>query len=175
MNELKKDTFTECLVKIERTKKINTLIILIWTVFILLGLGLALVGYLVSVVALLMFPLCIVCLYLAYFLTSRLNAEFEYINTNGEIDIDRIINGKKRQTMASFECNSIDNVERYNPERHKASVEKRIYHACTPGNDSYAITVRHPKGGVYTVVITPDEDFKESLKSYLPYNLKKLI
>ncbi len=172
MYEIKYDTFSECLVKPNPNKKTKALLTLIWVAFSLLALGLIFVSIKEQTLGIIFVPLAIFCIYLAYHLTSKLNAEFEYINTNGEIDIDRIINGKKRQTMANFKCSSILKIEKFDSNIHKQDAKKRIYHACSANNDSYVFTIKHPKGGVYTLVLELTNDFIESLKKHLPYELK---
>ncbi len=169
------DTFCEYLVKPKLNNNSKAILIGIWVAFLLLAIGLSVISALNSALGVLLIPLAVVCIYLAYHLTSKLNAEFEYINTNGEIDIDRILNGKKRQNMANFKCSSIERIESYNRTLHKQDAKKRVYHACTADENSLVLTIRHPKGGVYTLVLERNEDFIESMKKHLPFELKNKI
>ncbi len=169
------DTFAECLVKVKFNKSTKTILTVIWVSFILLALGFGYVSSKYHTIGILLIPIAVLCIFVAYHLTSKLNAEFEYINTNGEIDVDRIINGKKRQTMATFKCSAIERIEKFNPMIHKQDAKKRIYHACTADDNSQVLVIRHPKGGVYTLVMCMDDDFIQSLKKYLPYELKNKL
>lgn len=172
------DTFIEQLVVIKSTAKTNALKIAIWCGALLLSAGLVILGAMYE--ALTFFALLVVAavFYVAYVLTVRFNQEFEYINTNGEIDIDRIINKKDRQRMATFKCMEIENIEKYNKAIHsqsKSDYSKNVYFGCTPDDNSLAFTIRHPKKGAYILVISPNEQFKESMKKFLPYILKNKI
>ncbi|HEX3030256.1 MAG TPA: hypothetical protein VHT34_13385, partial [Clostridia bacterium] len=47
-------------------------------------------------------------IYVAYYLATSKNIEYEYIYTNGELDIDRIIAQKRRRRMFSTSCKNFD-------------------------------------------------------------------
>lgn len=171
------DIFVEQIVPIKNNAKKVTIKMALWTVASLLSVGLIVLAIFKTVLAFVFLLLAAAILFGAHYLCGQLNVEYEYIITNGEIDIDRIVNKSKRHRMATFNCASVEKIEKFDSIKHKANndKDKRIYHACTPTSDAYSITVRHPKGGVYTVVIIPDERFKEAMKKYLSYNLKSCI
>ena len=176
MNNIQSDIFTEQLVKIEFTGKLKRMVITIWVCCILMAVGLIAYSIVNPTFSAIYVLIAAVCIYLGYFLTSRANAEFEYINTNGEIDIDRIINGKKRQTMATFNCNTILNIEKYDSKKHIANKSNpNLYFGCTPKDNSLVLTIRKPRGGSYSVVLDLNEEFKNSMKRYLSYDLKNKL
>jgi hypothetical protein len=152
------------------------MIIAIWVCCVLMAAGLIAYSIINPTFSAIYVLIAAICIYLGYFMTSRANAEFEYINTNGEIDIDRIINGKKRQTMATFNCNSIADIEKYDAKKHIANKSNpNLYFGCTPKEDSLVLTVRKAKGGTYRVVLDLNDDFKNSMKRYLSYELKNKL
>ncbi len=175
MDYVKNDTFVEQLVEIKRTGKIKAVKVLIWVMCILLGLGLLASCILYRPAAFILMLLACGVFALPYFLCSQLNNEFEYIYTNREIDIDRIINQKKRIRMANFTCDDIQKIEKYDPKKHYTIKERRIncYFACTPDENAYAFFISHPRNKYYILVMTPDEEFKDALKKGLPYLMKK--
>lgn len=176
MNNIQSDIFTEQLVKIEFTGKLKRMVITIWVCCILMAVGLVVYSIINPTFSAIYVFIAAVCVYLGYFLTSRANAEFEYINTNGEIDIDRIINGKKRQTMATFNCNAILNIEKYDSKKHIANKSNpNLYFGCTPNENSLVLTIRKPRGGSYRVVLDLNDEFKNSMKRYLSYELKNKL
>lgn len=176
MNMIQTDVFAEQLVKIEITGKIKTMVITIWVCCLLLAAGLIAYSFISPALSAIYIALAIASVAFAYFMTSKANAEFEYINTNGEIDIDRIINKKKRQTMATFECSAIEDIVKYDPKVHKiSSSNNNLYFGCTPDEDSLVLTVRKPKGGTYRLVLSLNEEFRSSIKRYLPYILKNKL
>ena len=117
------------------------------------------------------------CFFCAFYLCGQFNIEYEYAITNRDIDIDRIVNKKKRIRMASFTCSDIENIEKYDPKRHFADKNSSInvYFGCTPDENSYAFRVKHPKKGHYILVLTPNEQFKDAVRKFVSYNLKNAI
>ena len=167
------DTFVEQLVEIKKTVKQKIVISLIWVCgFIIVAIFVA-ISMFIKNAFIFSVPLALLVVLLAFHLNSRLNLEFEYINTNGEIDIDCIINKSKRQRMATFPCSSIEKIERFDERLHKDGQNgyNNIYFACSKNTRNFAITVRCKKGS-YTVVMNPSEEFIESMTRFLPLTLK---
>ncbi len=170
------DHFAEQLVKIEFKGKLKSMVITIWVCCILLAAGLILYSLINPNSSIINIIIAAASLFLGYFVTSKANTEFEYIFTNGEIDIDRITNKKKRQTMATFKCSSIEKIESYNPKKHIANNKNpNLYFGCTPDENSVVLTIKKPKGGVYHLVLALDDNFKNAIKRYLPYELKNQL
>lgn len=168
------DIFKEQLVVIKPTAKTFIIKALIYLVAVLFAIGALVFSFLRPSLATIALLIAAGAVYLGYRFASKLNIEYEYINTNGEIDMDCIINKKDRQRMATFNCQDIEDIKKYNPEIHKTKSTdgKDIYFACTPDEESIALRIRHPKKGYYTIVFAPNEDFKESMRKSLPYLLK---
>lgn len=168
------DIFKEQIVAIKPTAKTTIIKIMIYAIAILLALGCFVFSILRPDLAFFATLIGAAAVFFGYKFASKLNIEYEYINTNGEIDVDCIINKRDRQRMATFNCADIEDIKKYNPAIHKnkSSDGKDIYFACTPDENSYAIKIKHPKKGYYTIVFAPNEEFKESMKKFLPYLLK---
>lgn len=102
------DVFVEQIVAIKKTGKDFAAYVGI----VLLALILMLIGYIfltsifIVVAAVVMFG--------AYKLFLRLNIEYEYIITNGTMDIDKIIAKSSRKRMISFDVALIQRIEKYN-------------------------------------------------------------
>ncbi len=171
------DTFVEQLVVIKNTAKIKAVKISIWTVCTLMALGLIAFAILNSSLAFLMLLVAAACFFCAYYLCGQLNNEFEYIITNRDIDIDRIINKKKRIRMAAFTCSDIEDIEKYDPLRHVADKSRNInvYFGCTPDERALCFKVKHPKNGHYYLVLTPNDEFRDAVRKFVAYNLKSKI
>ena len=96
------DVFIEKLVKRQKTIVDILLIILIIA-------GTLLLSYLIMMfIPQFAMILIIGLFYLAYVLISKLNIEYEYALTNGELDIDMIINQKQRKRLLSVNCRDFD-------------------------------------------------------------------
>lgn len=171
---VKNDIFAEQLVSIKNTGKVLALRLFIWIMGALLAVGLVLLGIFKNSLSFISLILAVAALYGAYYLNTRFEQEFEYSNTNGEVDIDRIINKQSRQRMAQFKCDDIFDIRPFdaNAKLTAKREEKDIYFACTPGSSSYVFKIKHPKRGHYYLVLDPDGEFKESLLKTLPYILK---
>ncbi len=171
------DTFIEQLVVIKNGGKVKTAKISIWAVCILLSLGLIAFSILNPTLAFIMLMLAAAAIFCAYYMCGQLNNEFEYIITNRDIDIDRIVNKKKRIRMASFTCSDIEDIEKYDPNKHFADKTRNInvYFGCTPDETALAFKVKHPKNGYYFLVLTPNDEFREAVRKFVVYNLKTKI
>lgn len=171
------DTFIEQLVIIKSSAKVKAVKIGLWVVCALLAAGLIVLSILKPSLAFFLLLIAAACFFCPYYMCGQLNIEYEYILTNRDIDIDRIVNKRKRIRMASFTCSDIEDIEIYNPDKHFQEKNGRInvYFGCTPDENAYAFKIKHPKKGHYILVMTPNDDFKNGLKKFLPYNLKNKI
>ncbi len=137
------DIFHEHLVKMRKDSKSLGMLALIW--------GVTLTILFVAVWLLLVYlPLCLLLvgfgLYSAVQLTKMLDGEYEYILTNGEIDIDVIIGKSKRNRIITFNCADIERIEKYNAQNPLSKREKfdktGIY--CNKDDaDAYSLVFKH--------------------------------
>lgn len=172
------DSFVEQLVPIKTGGNVLALKISIWVVCSLMFLGLVVISFINPSLAFVFLILAAVVMFVAYYITIQFSIEYEYVLTNDEIDIDRITNKSKRQRMANFKVRDIEDIAPYDPRIHvtdKAN-NKNVYIGCdiTVG-EPIAFRVKHPKNGYYTLVITPNEEFKAGMKRYLPYLLRDKV
>jgi hypothetical protein len=110
-------------------------------------------------------------IYLAYrFLTAR-NVEFEYIVTNGDLDIDKIISKRKRKRIFSANCKEFEIVAKTSSNSFSQSVQalkNRIdASSILTSPDAYFITVNY-KGEKTVVIFEPDERMINSFKLAIP-------
>ena len=102
------DVFFEQIIPIKKTGKTVALFLGIWVlaallsafVFVLLG----------SFSLIFIFGIG----YGTYILSSKLNVEYEYIITNGILDIDKIINKSSRKRMISVDLVGVTRLEKFN-------------------------------------------------------------
>jgi len=103
----------------------------------------------------------------AFFLGSFLKAEYEYVFTNGELDIDIIYNRSRRKRAFSCTMNKVEvmaHVEDKNHigEFHRAQ-ETRDYSSGVVGPDTYAFLINH--GGKYLkIIIEPNEKMMAAIR-----------
>lgn len=105
------DTFFEQITAVKKSGKDIAAITGIWLLaFIICFLLVLFMGYLGSF----SFLLIAGALFGAFKLSCRFNVEYEYIVTNGTMDIDKIINKSSRKRVLSFELATVSRLEKFN-------------------------------------------------------------
>ncbi|HHW31178.1 MAG TPA: hypothetical protein GXX20_05820 [Clostridiaceae bacterium] len=109
--------------------------------------------------------------YLAYRLIKARNIEFEYLVTNGDLDIDMIIDQRKRKRIFSANCKEFDIVAKVSSNHFNSSVQnipKKILAASDINSpDAYFFTLNY-KGERTLVVFEPDERMLNNFKLFIP-------
>jgi hypothetical protein len=109
--------------------------------------------------------------YLGYVLITSRNIEYEYIVTNGELDIDMIISKRKRKRLFSASCKEFDIVSPVKSSHFNQSVQNirnRIdasSYADSP--DAYFITLNY-NGERTLVIFEPTEKMLSNFRIYIP-------
>jgi ABC-type transport system involved in multi-copper enzyme maturation permease subunit len=107
--------------------------------------------------------------YGAWWLTSKLNIEYEYIVTNGEMDIDKIINKSARQRVSSFKIANVERIEKYNPNLLTNVNRQNVVFACNQGDpNAYLLVASREDTKVNYIVFAPNEKVREGIKKSLP-------
>lgn len=125
--------------------------------------------FLVPILSAFFFVLAILSIYL------RINSliEYEYSFTNGEIDVDKIIEMKKRKSIAIFEAKDIEILASENNDELKhINMPKKVI-KCTLGKNRslYKVVVNSDKGR-YVLIMSPDEEFIKLCRKYNPRAVK---
>lgn len=161
------DTFFEQIMPIRKTGKTWAAFLGIWLLAIVLSLAvvLFLMGFLGSIA----FLLVIGIFYGAYKLSSRLSVEYEYIVTNGTMDIDKIIAKSSRKRVASFELSSVERVEKFNPNAKPVGNYAKTVIACDELDPNAYFMVASEEGkGSQLIVFSPDERIKGAVVKFIP-------
>ncbi|MBE6789533.1 MAG: hypothetical protein E7539_07760 [Ruminococcaceae bacterium] len=103
--------------------------------------------------------------------------EFEYIITNDSLDVDKIIDKKKRSRMISIDIKTVEDIGIYNPAAFVGRSFNYEVHAerDVNGAANYYIIVPHPKYKRTLIVFSPDDRLLEALTKNLPRQLVKNI
>ncbi len=161
------DTFFEQLVAIRKSGKDIALFVLIWFTAIILTL--ALLIFRIPFIA--FFSPILICglLFGAYKLSAMLNIEYEYIVTNGILDVDKIINKSSRKRYLSIDLAKVSRIEKYNPSLIVNVDKKDVTIACNPdAENAYLIVADKQKGGANYIVLTPDEKMQTAIAKFVP-------
>lgn len=160
------DTFFEQIIAVRKTGKAIAAVIGLWlAAFILAALIFLFIGPF-SPFSLLLFAGII---YGAWKLSSRFNIEYEYIITNGTMDIDKIINKGARKRVASFELGNVSRLEKFNPAALNSLNAKQSVIACDlTSPDAYLMVSSSEQKGSTAVVFAPDDRIKSAVVKFIP-------
>lgn len=114
--------------------------------------------------------------YGAYILIRDTNLEYEYIFTNGDLDIDKIKGRKTRKRMTSLQCKNIecmaaaDNAE-FKNEFASQSIEERLDAVYdTQAGGIYCVIYKHKEKRAL-LKFQPPEKLLEAMKKFNPRNI----
>ncbi len=159
------DTFFEQIVSIKKSGKKIAAFIAIWVLALLLcGVIFLMSGIFGSLVFLLMAG----TLYGAYKLSGLLNVEYEYIITNGILDVDKIINKQSRQRILSFDISTATRMEHYKEGLLSNIDSKNIVIACDVTDANAYLLVYEKNGKAMNLIFAPDKKMQTVVAKYLP-------
>lgn len=160
------DTFFEQIIKIKLTGKVKTLITAIIVfdallVCVLLYLSL----FLAPTIMLLVVAGAI---YGGYKLISLLSIEYEYIYTNGDLDVDKIVAKSNRKRMVSIKCSEVEKYGEYKGQPAPGSV-KSTHIFCNPDSEGQVYLIAKDRNlGNVMIVMAPNERIRAELEKAIP-------
>lgn len=164
-----KNFFIEQLIKRETTPKDMAL-----KVAIIIG-GVVLSGAVALLVPALSFIIIAGVIFGAWYLLQRTNKEYEYIFTNGELDIDTIFSKTKRAKSFNSEVRQFQIVAKVDDANYAGELSKYDqvldYSSGTNEKSTYAAILTH-KGKRTKMLFEPNEKILEAMKYYIPQKLK---
>ena len=165
------DTFFEQLIKIKLTGKLKAIIV----GAILLD---AVIVVAVTFFALLFlspaftFLVVVAVIYGSYKILSTLSVEFEYIFTNGDLDIEKITAKSSRKRMVSIKCAKVEKYGQYKGQTAPGSV-KQTYNFCNPDSENQMYMIAESRGeGTVMIIFAPDERIREAIEKCIPRTAK---
>jgi hypothetical protein len=114
--------------------------------------------------------------YGAYHLIRSRNIEYEYIVTNGDLDIDKIIAKRTRKRIFSANSKDFDILAKYRGvhyERNMDEIKNRIEAVSTMQAEDIYFIVLNYKGERTIVFFQPTEQMLESLRRFNPRKVFK--
>lgn len=122
-----------------------------------------------SGIASIVFLIAVGVLVFAWYLITGLNLEYEYIYTNGEIDIDKISAKRKRKRLLTVRIDSFEEFEKYDNQKFKGKTFDMTFHACThllDDNVYYAI-FNGKQGQKCLLTISPSQKLLEEINKQM--------
>ena len=159
------DTFFEQIVRIKKSVGTLALVIFIW----FLAISLAVFFFMISLLGPLSAIVIIGILYGAWWLTTKFNVEYEYIVTNEDMDVDKIINKSARKRLASITLSKVERVEKFNPALIQNVKKECLLFACDQNDpNAYLIVTSPDDSKVNYIVFSPNEKLQAAIKKSLP-------
>jgi len=109
--------------------------------------------------------------YLAYHLMTSRNIEYEYIVTNGDLDIDMITAKRKRKRIFSANCKSFDLVAKYGSElcaRETKNVENRLEMVSSMDSPNIYVIILNYSNKRTAVFFEPDKRMIDAFRKHIP-------
>jgi len=110
-------------------------------------------------------------IYLAYRLITTRNIEYEYIVTNGDLDIDKIISKRKRKRVLSASCKDFEILARVQSQHFNQdvqSIQKKIDASSHIKSPNAFFAVLNYKGERTVVIFEPDSKMIDNFKLFIP-------
>ena len=103
--------------------------------------------------------------------------ENEYIFTNGELDVDKIIARRKRKRLITVEIKGISDLNKLSALNGNIKKQGAVILDASDGTieNTIYIDFKSNKYGNTRLLFSPNESVKTNIKKYLPRNLKNNI
>ena len=115
---------------------------------------------------------------LAYVVFRSQDYEFEYIFTNGDLDVDRIVSQRRRKRVMSTDCRSINVMAPYTPENEyltkKYDIVRTVDYSSSPKAEGrWFFIFTGGSGAQVMVIFEPGKRLLEAMKHELKDKVKE--
>ena len=167
------DDFLEYLVRRKNTTKTTVLKVLIVFGAVIFTLIMLILSMTIRTFSFIFLLLIAGGIYGAWYLLGTFKVEYEYIVTNGEMDVDKIMSQRKRKRLISINFRNMDIMApmggEHKQEFENQSIQKTIDASISQDTKgAYFIVVRHAKLGFLRLVFNPNERIIKSAKMVAP-------
>lgn len=112
-------------------------------------------------------------LYGGYYLVTNFDVEYEYIFTNGELDVDKIIAQRKRKRLCSVRIGAAAEFGRVENGSNTDGAETYVRASADDEDQTdYFIRLNHKSLGDTVLIFTPNEEMLGLIKPYVPRNIR---
>ncbi len=113
--------------------------------------------------------------YLAWWLFGNTSLEYEYIVTNNDFDIDKIIGKRKRKRLISIELSTVTEFDKYSGGRIGQDADATVMAADGTGVGVWYLLVNSRDYGKLLIIFSPNEETLECINHGVPYTVKKKL
>lgn len=104
-------------------------------------------------------------------LVSNMDVEYEYIITNNEMDIDKIIGRRKRKRMITLDLKSAEDFGTY-PAPSEITVDATVHATTGLEKNAHYLLVQHGSYGKVMLIFNPNEKTREAIMQEVPNPLR---
>lgn len=123
-----------------------------------------------------MFPLNLagvaLIFYLTYLLMTNFDVEYEYILTNGEMDVDKIMGKRKRKRLVTAPIGDLTAFGKLSDAPEEADGCTTVRADSGTGEGTYFADFVHKSVGNVRIIFTPSEKILDGMELFLPRQLK---
>ena len=116
----------------------------------------------------------ILAIYFSFKLAKKLEIEYEYIFTNGELDIDKIIAQSKRKRLCSLSLNNISQIGIWDDDMELEQDSTMVLASDNSGEmKEFFINFKYRDYGETTLFFSPNDKLVNMMIPYLPREIRK--
>lgn len=104
-------------------------------------------------------------------LMSGFGIEYEYIITNNEMDIDKIIGRRKRKRLITVDISRAEEFTPY-PPKEDITADATVHAYTGAETDAYCLVVNHSDYGKIKLIFNPNEKMREAIMQEIPNALR---
>lgn len=106
-------------------------------------------------------------IYGANYLSSNFYVEYEYMITNGEMDIDKVVGKKKRSNLISMQVKDFEKFGKLSEAEPESDDTTLVVAYDGDDENAYYAEFSHETYGAVRLIFSPDENILENIKMYL--------
>ena len=110
--------------------------------------------------------------YGAYYIITGMDVEYEYILTNGELDVDKIMGKRKRKRLITAEISEFTSFGRLSDAPDEPESCTTVLAADGTGKNEYYADLVHKTAGNVRIIFTPSEKILDGVELFLPRQLR---
>ena len=108
---------------------------------------------------------------LGVWLAGNMNVEYEYILTNNEMDIDKVIGRRKRKRMITLDLSNAEEFAAY-PSENDIKADVTVHASSGLEKDAHYLVVNHSSYGKVNLIFNPNEKIREAIMQEIPNTLR---
>ncbi len=116
----------------------------------------------------------VLILFGAIWYLGNLNIEYEYIITNNEMDVDKIIGRRKRKRMITLDLSKAEDFDKY-PSNAKVEADVTVKAFSGSDEDAHYLLVKHGDYGTVNLIFNPNDKTREAILQEIPRVLRAKI